>query len=210
MRPTALFPTLLALSLMLVTAACGVEEAVPVSTVTPPPSLVAPDGPLFDAQLEAMLIPVPSFGGPWTMEADEGRPIDVLEPVCGVGYPDERPFSQAHAGRLFIGGSPYPILLQAVDRFAGDEAAAAIVDMHRQAALACTSWTRPLADGTAVDFTIRALDITLPADAIAFEVTAAGADGPVVTRQALFRSGSHVVFVAHVAVGDSDPAFLGL
>jgi len=184
-------PVPLALLFVVVTlASCSQQDA------TEPTPTDAPAPP--SQELAAHLIESPPGDGSWNRQEDTGSPIDVLEPVCETGYPPDRPLSVESIAQLFVGGDPNPVVIQSVDRFDTAADAAAIVDMHRQSAAACTSWTRNTSDGL-MEFSVRILEIEVPHDGFAFEVTATINGEALVTQQAIYREDEILVFLGHLA-----------
>lgn len=196
-------PILLITVLALVVAACGSDApaAGESSTVATAPTGVISTG---DPVLEAMLVRVPGFGGPWTVQTDSGSSVNALDLVCGAEMPADRPESERHAGRVFLGGEPFPVLLQAIDGFASAADAAAVVELHRAAAESCTSWTQPQSGDVDVEFTVRMLDLALPEGGLAIEVAAPGNPTLSASQLVMFTDGSDLWFLGYVDLEPDD------
>jgi hypothetical protein len=164
--------------------------------------------------LAAGLISQPTSGGPWTVEPDDGTPVHLLQPVCAIAVPGNAPRSLAHAGRMFYSGEPFPLTTESFpiarhsrDRFVDAQAAAAFIDIHRQALTACETWT--YSDGeVTVDYTVTEIDVTLPGNGVAFRVTEQAEGEQLVNLTAMYQEDDVVSVLYYAALEEADEGML--
>ncbi len=196
---------------VLVVAACGGVEAEPSDvTETSAGPATTTDA---DVLAEGLML-LPPVGGPWQMQPDDGVPVHLLQPVCGAAIPGNVPLSGAHAGRMYFSGpsdpltaESFPIARHSRDRFADGAQAAAFIDIHRQALTTCDSWTYE-DDEVAINYTVATIDIDLPGNGVAFEVTEQRETERLVNLTAMFRQNDVVSVIYYVALDEADPTML--
>ncbi len=160
------------------------------------------------------LISAPASGGPWTVQPDDGVPVNLMQPVCGVPIPNDVPRSLAHAGRMFFSGEPspltaesFPIARHSRDRFADATEAAAFIDIHRQALTTCDSWTYE-DDEVTIDYAVTMIDIALPGNGVAFQVTEQRDTERLVNLTAMYQQNDIVSVLYYVALDEADQGTL--